>query len=355
MADKVSVTADNGAYSRYMNYLSRAQESLSNAATLAADIPAISAQRTEILSVRNCLGDLRDDTCGALNQLVGRDSENAASVYGGSSDDTRRTWDKVGSGALGVLVSSSLSKDFISYFVKAGHGSHISTTKGFVFELLDSYEYNMNHVFSWSKVLGSNKRNSPDSVIKRFLKKDQFWQNKSGVSEDALLTKLKKGYYKNQKLRLTKDFPTDKLDKQGYSYTKSHYSNQDVEKIAGKAVNTSSKTSKGFIVKATLKKAALSGFAGALFSGGLEALSGYNDYKNGTITGNEYNRNVVSEAAGGFASAAVSTAVTGVLAAGVLSFTLPGVAAAAVGIAAGVAVGWAVSTGVSWLWNKLSH
>ncbi|HEX3033320.1 MAG TPA: hypothetical protein VHS59_13990 [Bacillota bacterium] len=107
--------------------------------------------------------------------------------------------------------------------------------------------------------------------------------------------------------------------------------------------------------KALANVAGKAGIAGAVISGGVEAVSSAKDWYDGTISGGEFAGRVAKEAAGGGISASAGTAAgavaTGLAGTLLATTTAPAWVPVATGVAVAVGVGTAIKKTWDWFWD----
>lgn len=353
MSQKVSADLKSNAYLRYAQYLSKAQNDIAEAITrtnsIRFELPIINNQISDMSIIREQLAQLLTDTSNAIGNEIQQDVINAENISAKLNINTSLSSEVFSfsghqAGILGAIpFIPSLSDDLISAVVRNQHGSlPLAQTKGFVFEHMVARKSNLFNCFTRAKVLANNK--TGQDILIKGLGKSSVIETKAGNSTYAYVIKKRflNGDYPNG-VTATKEL-ANKLDDLGVKNVNSGISTAETERVAG--LSRSSSSVGKFVTKSVLKNAGKAGALGAVIGGGIEAISGYEDYKNGTISGGQYANNIARESTAGFAGAAVTT-----VAIGALSVTaLPGVAVAAVGIGVGVAV----SAGVSWLWKKIA-
>jgi hypothetical protein len=354
MSHKVSIEPNSDtAYNRYSQYLSKAQKSIADAINHANniryDLSAVEYQISLLTTIKGRLSQLVIDAGKAVNGLVSQDSSNAETILRQQKGNTNYL-DEVASLSSGkysiiggIPFIPMVSDDLISASVIRRYGAlPLEQAKGFVFEKMLARKNNLYNLLTSAKVTASNK--TGQDILIKSLTNSSTIEAKAGGANYA---------YKIRKRYINGDYPNgvtatkelaDKLDDIGVKNVNSGISVSETERVTALA-RSSSSTGK-FVTTSLVKNAGKAGSVGAIFSGGIEALSGYQDYKNGTISGGQYANNVARESTAGFVGAAVTTTLTGFL----TVTTLPGIAVAAIGIGSGIAI----SAGVSWLWKKIA-
>jgi hypothetical protein len=230
------------------------------------------------------------------------------------------------------------------------------------------YLYVQKQNFSLNRLMGYKYSINPNSIapggdviISKSGKIVGYQEVKAGTSNSTgtlIKNSLSKGKYENMTFVGSKE-STKVIQK---AVDASGKNNPVINsKIADKQIKKVADLSKTGVKHLSIAgQVAKVGAVSAVISGGLEAVSSYDDYKSGNISGKQYASNIARESVEG---AVVGAAV---VAAGIafapVAVTIAGAAGvAAAGVAASVAVGVAVGYGVSKLadmtigklWNKI--
>jgi len=192
-----------------------------------------------------------------------------------------------------------------------------------------------------------------DIVVSRGAKTVGRLQAKDTASSIAHTAKqISGGQYRSAALVGTKE------TKKAYDATKAAAGAAKTMKSSGISSNDTTRMASKVLGKAPTARslagvAKTSGAVGAVLSAGVEAVSSYKDYKNGSLTGGQYATRVAKEGVGGGLSAA-----GGAVAASAASAAVAGAIATApawVPLAVGTAVALGVGAAVKGVWNFITR
>jgi hypothetical protein len=350
MNQKVSVSPEvNSSFARYAQYLSNAQSSIAdainNANSIRLDLPSISFQISAMSTVKLQLAQLIVDAGNAVNQVTQRDVNNANRILGYGFNG--------GSIGLPFGTSFALTKVGLETYARAGMNPNAFGTS---MEIMSRNQINLNPFKK--ATLGSGYGIGDDILLNGSL-----IEVKSGsltYAKEIHQRVLNGDYAHVKELRVTKEMKgyLDQLGTGDYINIKDTGISNNTVKAAQRTINNVDGATSGLsgaervaLAKDALKNVRVgtyvkAGAIGGVISGGIEAISGYSAWKNGTISGGQYANNIARETTAGVVSSIAATAaVTAVAAAGA-----PVIATAAVAIGVGIVVG----AGVSWLWKKIA-
>lgn len=347
-------------YKLFLQHMNQVCDHLENVHTVMEQV-TVSGSRSVTKQLRLSLKDMTDltnDCAGKIPRtLVDQDVDNAEHI--------QKTLGKTGQLTLPGLVGGLLGVDLgrtlvgLETFQRVGSGKN---SFGTALEIMVRNQHNINPFTKGVAVLGENLTETGADVIIN----GAFNEVKAGGAGYAqkIVVRVGQGDYAHcEKIITSKEMyeplkkGVDSLDDSvKINVQNSHISQEVAKKATLKTALFGEKGLTGAERAARAAEAAKNikigtyvkaGVIGGVIGGGIEALVGYQDLKDGTITGGEYTNNIARETVAGVASAVVSTAiVTAVAAAG---------AGAIAATAAGVAIGVAVSVGVSWMWNDLAE
>lgn len=355
MNQSVSVPSDSEqAYSRFTQYLFNAQRSINSAIVatngLSYDVPGTDAIAQQLVGLSQKLTQLASDSGSVVEQLVQQDSDNARNILGYG----------VSGGTAGLFgLNFAHVKVGWETFSRVGVGRNAFGTS---MEIMTRNQLNLN---PFNKaVLGNGYRTGEDillqgSMIEVKAGGSQYAKNVSelilsGKYDSVKEIRVSKEMYNQILKNLEKDPKTyalwkDRIKDTGISNNTAKAAQQSIfhwdKAKAGMSASERAALAKQAVKSTKISTYVASGITGGIISGGLEAILGYQDYKTGRITKEQYINNIARETTSGAVSAVAVTAITTAVAAA----GAPALLTIGVGVAAGVAIG----AGISWLWNKV--